>query len=213
MISRRALLATAPALLVSGCGDTQYGNVTRLASILAGRNGIAYDPVKARQLPYATMDAKLGVSQSSLIVLSRYDGDDLWWVTADSIILITRHGRLVATSGFPDDLLQMIFWGADPITAKQPAVGTTQRGLDLAYRNLFGIRIDSTWSELGTEMVDIYGDRRTLRVCREVCKAQDFDWEFENTFWRDDNNFVWKSAQHFSPGVAPLELAVLRPAA
>lgn len=210
VISRRSLVLTLPAMLVSGCGDTRYDGVTRMTSVLVGDSGIAYDPVQARQLPYATMDAKIGISQSSLIVLSRYDGPDLWWASADRIILTTRNGRLMATSGFPKDLLHMVLWDDDPITEFKPATGTSRRGVDLAYRNLYGIYIESRWTDLGEEVVDIHGETRTLRKCVEACVARDMEWEFENVFWRDENNVVWQSIQHFSPTTPPIQLAVLK---
>lgn len=186
--------------------------ILRVGNIAVGNGGLAYDPVEARALPYASMDAKLGISLHSLVILLRYDGPDLHWYSADKITLITRQGRIITTNGFPDDLLKTQFWTPDPITDRTAAQGHTVRLLDLAYRSLYGLTVDSEWENQGVEHVDIYGQVYTLQRTVERCICRQRDWSFENTFWRDENNFVWKSKQHYTPTAPPLELAVLKPA-
>jgi hypothetical protein len=174
-------------------------------------SGMAYHPDEARKLPYATLDAKIGISLNSLMVLARYSGPDLHWMGADNVVLVTRQGRLIATNGMEQDLLKTELWGPDPIINKTPAEGQSVRVVDLKKNNLYGITVDCEWNDLGPDIINIYGIRYNVKKITEDCKARQIDWIFQNTFWRDERNFVWKSKQNFSPDVPTLEMSLLRP--
>ena len=56
--------------------------------------------------------------------------------------------------------------------------------------------------------------RYKTRVIRESVVVEDLDWSFENTFWVDiRSGFAWKSVQHISPELPPIEIEILKPAA
>jgi hypothetical protein len=49
---------------------------------------------------------------------------------------------------------------------------------------------------------------------REDTNVPLLDWKFSNTFWVDTvSGIAWRSEQHFAPGLPPLEIEVLKPAA
>ncbi|SIS48670.1 YjbF family lipoprotein [Insolitispirillum peregrinum] len=211
VISRRAFLAPLSGLMLSGCLSDNLQRLGRASEIITGNSGQAYDPQQARQLPYASMDVKLGISMQSLVILASVEGETLHWLTADKVTLSTRQGRVMATSGFPEDLLKTLPWGDDPILQRSPARGQTLRQIDLHYRSLYGLVVESDWEEQGLETVDTYGEVRTLNKVVERCRCRRFDWDFENTFWRDQRGFVWHSVQYFSPTAPPLQMRILKP--
>lgn len=212
IISRRTALfcgvAAATAALASGCSPA-LKRAARVSSFVIGHDEPVYDPVEARSLPYATMEAKLGVVPPALVVLGRVDGGDLHWITADQIALVTRAGRLVKTAGFDRDLLKTQFFGPH-LVPQAAASGITIRLVDLEFRSLYGIPLESRWSVGPREVIDIRGVPVTATRYTEACSARGVDWEFENEFWCDEAGVVWRSLQHFSPGVPPLQLAILK---
>ena len=186
------------------------GRVTRVGGILAGESGNAYDLQEARALPYAAMDVKLGLSLHALVILRNYSGQDLHWATADRITLVTRNGRIVETGALPEDLVKTQFWTPDPIVDRLPAEGHSVRLVDLEHRALYGLAIDSQWKSLGFQNTQVLDQVMYLEEVVETCKARQFDWEFENRYWRDENKVVWSSEQYYTPGIPNLVMTVIR---
>lgn len=205
------MVASSLALFLAGCANSRLEKVQRLSAIAFGDSGVAYDPKQARQLPYATMDAKIGITPASLIVLNSVQGEDLFWQSQDQAILVTRHGRLISTAGLHKDLSTTQFLNPDPIVQRSPQPSASQRVCDYTENDQYGILLNSTWQSYGQETIDIYGEKKTVERLVEHVSSPLLDWEHDNTFWRDQNRFVWKSVQHFSPDTPPAELAVLKP--
>jgi hypothetical protein len=208
----RIVLLPLIVLSLNGCGDGVLSRVSRLANISAGNSGMAYDPVEARKMPYATMNAKIGISLNSLMVLRSYADRDLHWAGADGVLLVTRQGRVMATNGLDQDLMKTSLWTSDPIVDHMPATGHSIRIVDLKEKNLYGISLDCQWNDLGPEEIDIFGQKYKVNKVTESCSDRHDTWFFQNIFWRDKDNFVWKSVQNFSPGVPALEFSILKPA-
>ena len=76
-------------------------------------NGSAFEPDYPDKLPYATIAVRQKGRPRSLLILGRVSGDELQWVSADRGMLITRHGRLIRTVGFTDNLSKTDFVNSD----------------------------------------------------------------------------------------------------
>jgi hypothetical protein len=210
MISRRSLFAPLLTLATAGCGDSVIGRITRASNILAGDTGTAYNLEEARALPYASMDVKLGLSPNSLVILGRYSDSDLHWITADKVTLVTRQGRIIQTGALPNDLVKTQFWTPDPIVDRLPALGHSLRMLDLEYRSLYGLAIDSQWQSLGYQDTDHFGQVMKFEKIVERCSARNFNWEFENIYWRDEKQILWQSTQYYTPDAPALIIKVIK---
>lgn len=203
-----ALFGAGLALAVlSGCGETGASSIADASSLIWKDDTPVYDPVAARELPYATMEAALGLAPPSLVVLGRLEGNRHHWITADRVVIVTENGRVVQTAGFPNDLLALR--PLDPTASTSETMFT----VDLAHRDLYGIRIFCRSGPSEKTALDIRGVTKDVWKTSEYCTTPDFDWEFENVFWRDESGYTWKSEQHFSPDTPPLELSILKPAA
>lgn len=203
--------------MLGGCSSSPMRRLYRTIEFAANTGG--GDDIDFKHflnMPYATMAAKLGRSQMSVVVLGQVLQDELYWFTADKAALVTRNGRLVKTAGFPENLLRSTFPVADPLTRLPPfgnAPSTAIRMLDIERGNFFGLVVHSTYVDLGEQEVILPGGSRRLRGWREECEAPLIRWSFTNEFWLDPaTGQVWKSIQHYLPDMPPFELRVIKPA-
>lgn len=202
---------------MAACEDTIYGDAADAFKMLI--NGVPDVPVtrdQIRQIPYATIRAKIGSGQRSVLVLSRYDGPDLHWVSADRVALTTRKGRLVKTAGLPENLKESAFVEDDPVAlGLQSLTGPAKltRLIDIEPGAHYGVPVESELIPEATEAIEILDlTYDTVRV-RERGHAPLLDWSFENLYWAErKNGFVWKSVQFITPGLPSVELEVLKKA-
>ena len=150
------------------------------------------------------------------MVLGRYEGELLHWISSDKITLVTAGGRIVRTAGLTENLAGTNFMDDDPLILAGeilPERSTGDRTIDLRPQNLFGIPVQATLVVEGTRQIEI-ADRyyNTIQI-REFASVKMLDWDFENLFWIDaKSGFVWKSTQHITPGLPPVEMEILKPA-
>ena len=214
--TRRHILLAGSAALLTGCSVphtiTNLVNVTGL--LVLGAPDAPFTPDYVKNLPYATLTAKIGRAQRALLVLAEYDGPDLRWVSANDAALVTRNGRLIKTAGLERNLRSTHGLEDDPIANKAlNFAGAHMRSIDLAPDGPFGVPIGSTFEVLGRESIKILGNSHDTLVVRESNRAQSIRWKFNNTYWLDSQTgFMWKSVQHFDPSTKPVEIQITKPA-
>ena len=184
--------------------------------VLFGLPDVPVDREEIENLSYATVRAKIGRSGWVVMVLGRYEGDRLHWISADKITIVTHGGRVIRTAGLPENLVGTNFIASDPLTrVGEQAMenATANRTIDLRPQNLFSIPVKANLVVEGAQQIEIADRRYSTIQLSEHASVEILDWEFKNLFWIDaKTGFVWKSTQHFYPGLPPIELEVLKPA-
>lgn len=215
-ITRRASLLIGWSFFLSACSDNFLeiiGDNLRLA--VTGQISPIIPRARIDAIPYASMAAKIGRGPRGLMILGRVEGQELHWISADRVVFVTRHGRLVRTAGLPANLKGTRLVDLDPLEALdngQRSAGPFRRLVDLAPPDNYGIMITSSFESLGQESVVIAELLFDTEVFRERCTARDFDWTFENRYWVDpDSGLIWKSIQHIHPDIPRVELELLKP--
>jgi len=218
-VSRRRVLAIIGASAVTGCQQNQFmPSVVETARFAwQGPSEVPLTRTQIAEMPYATMRAKFAKNSGALLVLGRYDGEDLHWISANRAVLVSRHGRLVKTVGLPKNLLATQAIGTDPVAAGLQRISgevSAIRLIDIGPDNHFQVPIHSTYQRVQEETIDILElEFRTLHV-QERSVARTLKWEFVNDFWADRHTgFIWRSIQHVAPDLPPIEMEVLKPAA
>ena len=169
------------------------------------------------KLPYATITAKIGKGPRAMLVLARYDGPDLHWISSDRVVIVTRHGRVVKTAGFPEDLKDTRAFREDPVASGLHRIERPLkfvRYLDLDRDRRYALPIHSTFETVGKERIRIVEIEFETVLVRERNQAQTINWDFENLYWADVfDGFAWKSRQHIARSLPPVDIEVLKPAA
>lgn len=166
---------------------------------------------QAAAIPYASIGVQLGSSAQGLAVLGKGVGDDRYWYSGNSILFVTRAGRVMQTVGLPYDLSH-----ADARSGSGPAApGTAPHFvLMLDFRDLgtFNVVANCTDTDEGPATISILSANIETRHHIERCEAPELDWSFENEFWLDARTgYVWQSIQNIHPRSSLLIVTVFRP--
>lgn len=217
-VSRRHFLALIWAGALAGCEQNPLmpASVDTIRFAWKGAPGPPITRAQVAEMPYATLYARFGKAPPSVLVLGRYAGEDLHWISADRGVLVTRHGRLVRTVGFQKNLLATRGIGTDPIAAglhQLAGDGAFTRLVDIGPGNHFQVPVSSRMERVQDETIEILELRFSTVQVREHCTSETLRWEFVNHYWADQRTgFIWKSIQHVVPDLPPFELEVLKPA-
>lgn len=217
-LTRRHLLAMAGAGLAAACSNVRIGDVYQAAyGLLRGFPDVPLTREQIARLPYASMRAKIGRGPRSLLILARYAGPDLYWMSADGALFATRGGRLVKTAGLTANLKDTRFIDPDPVAPglhRLEGAVQARRIIDIDRGHAFNVPVTAWLEPVGHERIEILGLTFDTVMVRERNLAELLDWRFENTFWADrETGFIWKSVQHIVDLFAPLEFEILKPAA
>lgn len=207
------------AALASGCvRDPMVFNAISVFKQLTSRApDQEIDRATIAKVPYALVTAKIGKGPRAVLILSRREGQDLHWTSADKITLVTRQGRIVKTAGLRYDLAATQLSPSDPLSASPHTLTEPvrfRRTVDLRAANGYlTVPIDSTTETIGPERIEIVELEFDTILIKETCRARSVNWRFENLYWVDVyDGFVWKSIQHVARDVPPIEMQTLKPA-
>lgn len=181
-----------------------------IGSSFGNRSG--FDPDYPEKLPYASMAVQLPNIQRVLVVLAKVEGEEMHWYSADRGVLVTRHGRLVRTVGFTDNLAgtsfsQPDFLAPDGVIAEGVSY---RRQLDIVPGNRFGVPVQAILKLGGDQDMQIGKQVRRLRLVEEHCRADVLKWSFINRFWVDADRFVWRSEQHVAPELSAFSMEITK---
>tara|TARA_A100001037_G_scaffold208682_2_gene186918 strand:+ start:353 stop:1075 length:723 start_codon:yes stop_codon:yes gene_type:complete len=218
-LTRRSFVSLGGAFLASGCAVSPVlKNAYDAARFLTvGMPDVDISRDLVDNIPYASISAKVGKGPRSLLILGRYEGEDLHWLSADNASVVTRDGRVVKTSGFPENIRATNYHGVDPVARQLHRPDTPRRfsrSLDIDVDNQYGLIVDSeftVYEEIQIKIIDL--NLRTM-VVEETNRARSINWSFTNYYWVDVfDGFVWRSVQHIARTFPPIEIEVLKPAA
>ena len=209
-------------MLATGCGDSF--KIPVLANLpdamqyaVFGKPDIPIHRDDITKLPYATVLAKIGKGERSLLVLSRYDGQDLHYLSADRVAVVTRQGRLVKTAGLPRNIKNTYMNDRDPVSGQLHKLSPNTRfirTIDIDAENRYGVPITSVFETIKKVTITILELKFDTLLVRERNSAQTMRWHFDNYYWADAyDGFIWKSRQHIVKEYPPIAIEVLKPAA
>tara|TARA_Y100001960_G_C14746763_1_gene866073 strand:- start:447 stop:1115 length:669 start_codon:yes stop_codon:yes gene_type:complete len=219
LVTRRNLLISSSAFALTSCGTSPVWqnayDVVRFMTM--GMPDVEITREIIDKIPYASISAKIGRGPRSILILGRYDGEDLHWLSADNATVITRSGRVVKTAGFPENMKATNYLGDDPVSRDLHKLSESRafsRSIDLDKGKLYGLVLDSRFVSQGEHVITIAGINLKTILVEEITSARNLNWNFSNFYWADKiDGFVWKSVQHIARGFPPVEIEVLKPAA
>lgn len=216
-LTRRGFLAAgAAAVAAAGCSHTPTLQLVKDSFSLTGASASAYPRTREQveAAPYAQLGARIGNGARGIMVLSAQQGDDLQWLSANRIMLVTRRGRIVKTVGLPTDLSGCALYGPDLLDqyrfeAPAAPVAILRRSIDIGAA--FGISVQSKFTVEGDESITILDQTfDTVRI-REDMESTDRKWRHPNRYWLSKRSaLAWRSLQYVSPDMPPIEMEILK---
>ncbi|SEN47570.1 Group 4 capsule polysaccharide lipoprotein gfcB, YjbF [Loktanella fryxellensis] len=214
---RLALLATLGALTLTACGPLNENSVakgaaTALQTRFAGGDAAAPAPV-APVLTRAQVDAAPG----NFLVMNAYggslvaalaqggsNGDRITWLSPQGLSVTTQNGVMVATRGFPRDLMAADVNGV--MQALIASGGTTTRVHEV-LSDTDQVQTQSftcTLASQGRETIGILGRQIPTERFGEACRSDML--AFDNKYWIDDTGVMVRSLQAIAPDSGYIQL-------
>lgn len=204
---------------LSGCSQKvqDLSETVRVATL--GYKDVELSRAQITALPYAAIQLKWGQGPRVLSVLGFAEGNELKWLTKDKKMVVTRHGRLIKTLGYPQDLRYVGNIGADPLPnllhlwQQQNAEGMawgSERDWQPGYYS--GYPVLSRFSYQGEDTLTILDEPVRLLKFSEQVRYPKLNITDTNTFWLSPSSGeVIKSLQAMGPGLPVFEITVLKP--
>jgi len=215
-LTRTGLLLSITAL--SGCGIDGVWTpaLESLKNTVAPKPETTISRKEIENIPYAMITARVGSLPSALLVLSTNEKNQLQWMAANNVSLVTRFGRIIKTVGFESDLYNSYTYGQDPLETSPHKIKTSVKFARFIQYNEpehITLNLECSLSQEEDEKITISEiDFDTIRL-KESCQSTTSRWSFDNTYWVDPyDGFVWQSLQHTSPHNNQVFYAVLKPA-
>lgn len=207
MVLRISAAIAALAALVS-CGPLNEGNVSRgflavVQSKIAGDApaGPVAPPITRAQADanpgaFMLVTAYGGASVASLVVAST-NGNRQTWISADSVTVTTENGIIVATRGFPRDLIAAEVSGVVQALVNSGGTATrvheTINDLDQISTELLQCSIVLD----GREVITVLEKASQTSRFKETCTGETV--AFTNTYWITDQGRMIRSSQAVAP--------------
>ena len=167
------------------------------------------DPELIESIPYASMLVRIGKGPSALMILESIKNEDYTWVSADGVYLVINNGRIIETYGLSNNLKERL---APANTWKDKL----KSGLEYVSYNSYSpptlnnLKVISTYSLKGEEEINLVFGLKKLKLIEEEMISQEIAWSRQNTYWIDEDNFIWKSNQYISPRLPNINFEVTK---
>jgi len=184
-----------------------YKNIKSLFMI---KENIEITPSLIEEIPYASAMLRIGKAAPGLIILEGYQRDEQFWISADNVYISIAKGRVVATRGLPNNLIEYksSFSLYEFQDGSFPKIFYSYYSYDLP--ELINLKVRSSISVREKEVVDLFNQQRTLLLIEEEVSNDYLGWKETNKYWLDEEGFVWKSVQNLSPKLPPFEIIITK---
>ncbi len=201
--------------VLSACGPLNENSAAKgfLGVVKARLGGAAATGPAQPPLSRAQADANPGAfllvtayggNSVASLVMGGTNGNRVTWLSADNVTVTLENGIIVATRGFPRDLIAAQVTGIREALAAGGGNGSrvheTLDGLDQISTELLQCSIVLD----GAENVEILGKVTPTRKFTESCRGETL--AFSNTYWLSTGGAIIKSSQAVSPGTGFLQL-------
>ena len=167
------------------------------------------DPQIIENIPYASIKVRIGKGPEALMILQRVNGEEYTWVSADDVYIVIKNGKIIRTQGLPNNLFEKFtsFRDWKEITDKDEEFISY-----FSFRNpeLNNLEVSSQYLNEGKIELQLTFDKKELLLINESLLAESIGWKKTNSYWLDENNYVWKSIQHISPRLPPIYYEVTK---
>lgn len=204
----RPLVAVLVPLLLAGCSSDQSNEWDAVVGIFGQVFGGASQEVTYQQaaaIPFASIGVRLGDGPEGILVLGSSNTEQQLWTAASHVVLLTRGGRITRTAGLDQNLSDM------RLVKGENSVDTVWQA-DLGELHLYSVLIKCHSVARGAETISNFNTPVPVVRVEDECRSDQLNWSFTNTYWvSPQNGLMWKSIQHISPKMDPLQIRILRP--
>lgn len=161
-------------------------------------------------IPYSSALLRIGNGPFGLIILESKSSNIETWVSADNVYLKIEEGKIIETAGLTNNLTNYVRNDFELFN-----LDDTQDRNFISYYSydepeLNNLEVKSKLLFIGEEEVDLLIGKRKLFLFHESIFNEYLNWHAKNKYWVDKEGFVWKSQQHLSTKLPPIEIEITK---
>lgn len=175
---------------------------------LISGNESTIDKELIQNIPYASILVRIGKGPEALMILEKKIGEELTWVSADGIYIVTNKGKIIQTHGLSNNLSEKISLIDGGEILKRDEIFHSY----YSFKNptLNNLKISSRYTYVETKEIKLKFGIKKLRLIEEKISSDEVGWYETNEYWLDDSNYVWKSVQSISPKLPKIFIEVTK---
>ena len=201
MNNKNKVIALYFSILLSSCasGDIYSELIKNIQILLSEPKDISSD--KVASIPYASMQARLGRSQNTLLILEEEKEGVLKWTSSNFVKVYTKNGLIVKAKGLDNELEIIDLDKNHPIIKGFSEIDKKVFLSFYTFNNpkLFRLPVKTEISFLKEEEIIILGTAYKVKLYEEISLKNLISWEFKNLYWVDESGYIVKSVQNFTP--------------
>lgn len=200
---------------LSGCSAVSNKTVDTLWHAFSGPPDVVLSTEQIRALPYASAYLRVGDGPKVFVVLAYADGDRLSWLSADGVMIVTQHGRVIKTVGLANDLRLLDNLAHDPLAARSPqslisATWTTYAEWRERYTS--GYQLVADYKQIGKKTLTIMDQTFSCTLIEEKVTVTTPAYSWRNRYWLDaTTGQVRQLVQQLGPDLPMISMTFLKP--
>ncbi len=162
------------------------------------------------EIPYASALLRIGKGPIGLVILESFNESKQTWVSADSAYIVMQNGKIIQTKGLNNNLTKLTspFDGSNFLKVDDQRSYKYYLSYDEPY--LRDLEVDVKFYKREKESIEILGEEMDLMLVEEEISNSYIGWRVKNSYWVDEDYFVWKSEQYISPRLPKLVIEVTK---
>jgi len=159
---------------------------------------------------YAFIRVRFGASRSSLLTLVREDQNTLEWISADGIKIFTRNGKIIKTSGLPNDIEILGYDDFFPLDSLEKNLSYIVNFYEpKLLEQLTNIRLSRKGKKRISSPV-VGRDRLTVELVEEKIYIESINWTRKNKYFYNSNQEIEKTIQYIHPFSSPITIEFVK---
>lgn len=203
------------ALFLVGCSTSTNQTIETVSYVFQNPQDIVLTSAQLRELPYASAYIKVGDLPQALVILAYVNGSRLSWMSADGVVFVTQHGRLIKTVGLPNDLRYLGGLDEDPLhTSRLDKIPSMlwYSVAEWSHKYTSGYPLSMSYRLVDKADIEILDQSYKTTILAETVVVSPQNIKWQNYFWIDDKTgLVRKFKQHLGPSLPTVEMTFLKP--
>lgn len=205
-------------VILSSCSSIDFtkiapGYVEAYEAIKVLLNGHKNDnitPELIKNIPYASMTLNVGKGPKGLMILESNNYNLGTWVSADSVYITERNGKIIQTKGLGNNLEELLFTVDFENLLEVDTDKTYIYYQSFSNPELFNLKLKANFKIRERQLTKLLNREIFLTLIEEEIFSEEIGWKVTNLYWIDDNSFVWKSIQTISPKIPEINMEVTK---
>ena len=205
-------------MLMSGCSSLDLNKVApgyigayeAIKVLVVGHKDDNITQELIKNIPYASMTLNVGKGPKGLMILESKTYDLATWVSADNVYIREKNGKIIQSKGLGNNLDELLFTVDFKNLLEIDTDKTYIYYKSYSNPDLFNLELKANFKVKDRKLTKLLNREIFLTLIEEEIFSEDLGWQVTNSYWVDDNSFVWKSIQTISPKIPKIFIEVTK---